>query len=264
MARHTHTRRICTDNSFEAQKKQIEEERRRTTKDKLQRFILETKAIYRNGGFGLSREYSCLERILDLPKNKAEFDVSGMNLSEPLVVCLVEYLASPGCPVSSINVAKTRLLPSHVIQIAKACNPSRVQTFQASGTKIVVPMLRSKEVVLANSHCDHLDVSAVAAFLDTRKKNCVKLLDLSENELTGKETCKNMFGGIEALANAFAHCRYLTHLKYIMNTFKNEADLFVTDLSIYLIYILYIHAGRASYAYISCFSLVSTQRCVMP
>ncbi|ETV98215.1 hypothetical protein H310_08938 [Aphanomyces invadans] len=208
--------------SFEEARRLVDEERRRTTTDTLQKFVLDAKFLFRNGGFGLSQNESCIQRITALGRAKVtNVDLSHMHLSDLLVESLANYLSTSSCIVVSLNVAGTKIVPTAVLRLAAACGP-KVEFFTASRTQLVTAVVRSKRVVLPRVGGDHLDVAAIAAFVGAKKKPLVEVLDLSSNDLTGPEGRRNLFGGVELLANVLAKCSKLTRV--ILNNVHLRSD----------------------------------------
>ncbi|RHY30410.1 hypothetical protein DYB32_006344 [Aphanomyces invadans] len=195
--------------SFEEARRLVDEERRRTTTDTLQKFVLDAKFLFRNGGFGLSQNESCIQRITALGRAKVtNVDLSHMHLSGLLVESLANYLSTPSCIVVSLNVAGTKIVPTAVLRLAAACGP-KVEFFTASRTQLATAVVRSKRVVLPRVGGDHLDVAAIAAFVGAKKKPLV-------------EGRRNLFGGVELLANALAKCSKLTRV--ILNNVHLRSD----------------------------------------
>ncbi|CAK4653963.1 hypothetical protein LEN26_006153 [Aphanomyces euteiches] len=208
--------------SLEEAKRLVDEERRRTTTNKLEKFVLDAKTVFRSGGFGLSQNESCIQRLTNLGRVKVtDVDLSNMHLNEMLVDSLADYLASPSCIVVSLNVANTKLVPRQVKQLALACG-AKMQFFQASKVRLAIPMLRSRQVVLPRTGCDHLDATAIGAFVAAKKKPQLEVLDLSSNDITGPPERCNLFGGIETLAEAMPKCTKLSRL--ILNRVNLRSD----------------------------------------
>ncbi|ETV72796.1 hypothetical protein, variant [Aphanomyces astaci] len=147
-----------------------------------------------------------------------------MHLSDLLVESLANYLSTPSCIVVSLNVACTKIVPSAVLRLAAACGP-KVQYFTASRTTLPTSVVRSKRVVLPRVAADHLDAAAIAAFVGGRKKPLVEVLDVSGNDITGPDDRRNLFGGLELLANAVAKCPKLTRV--MLNHVHLRSDGFV-------------------------------------
>ncbi|OQS04812.1 hypothetical protein THRCLA_02979 [Thraustotheca clavata] len=200
----------ATDIRLEEAKRLIEEEKRKATTDKLLLFVLDAKAVYRNGGFGLSRGDSCIQRIVALPdSDKTIVDLSNIGLCDDLVASFINYLTTPTCPVLSLNIANTKLVSAQIIRVAKACSV-KLEYFQASKLKLSTGQLRLKRVDFRKSGCDHLDLVAIGAFLQARRKASVQVLDLSENPLSGPKG--TLFGGIESLSHAFESMQKLQQI----------------------------------------------------
>ncbi|RHY54399.1 hypothetical protein DYB38_004968, partial [Aphanomyces astaci] len=101
-------RRVDDTPSLEDARRLVDEERRRTTTDTLQKFILDAKFLFRNGGFGLSQNESCIQRITALGRSKVtDVNLSHMHLSDLLVESLANYLSTPSCIIVSLKYTTT-------------------------------------------------------------------------------------------------------------------------------------------------------------
>ncbi|KAF0688369.1 Aste57867_19989 [Aphanomyces stellatus] len=226
-----HRRHSDTDVvSLDEARRLVDEERRRTTTDPLQKFVLDVKFLFRNGGFGLSQHEGVIQRLTNLTRTKVtDVDLSNIPLCDLLVDSLADYLASPSCIVVSLKSVVADRFPSWLIvvrsvfvkRLAQACGP-KLRFFQASHVNLSTETLRSKRVLLPRTGCDNLDVTAAAAFLSAKKKPLVEVLDLSGNELTGPKDRCNLYGGIEILADAIAKCAKLTRL--VLNHVNLRSD----------------------------------------
>ncbi|EQC40147.1 hypothetical protein SDRG_02797 [Saprolegnia diclina VS20] len=203
--------RGVSDSQLEEAKLLIEEERRSSTTDKLLLFVLDAKAVFRNGGFGLSCGDAMLKRIAALADapDKRTLDLSNIGLCDALVTSLLAYLVTPSCPVVALNIANAKLVPAQIVRLAKACS-SRLESFQASHLVLPTSRLKAKRVDWRSTGCDHMDLAAIGALLEARCKASVQVLDLSENPLTGVKGV--LFGGIESLSSALMALKKLQHL----------------------------------------------------